>query len=174
MNVTCWPCALSVLIFVLGLVLVMGYATAISDNVGLISDPVMGRDQAIIAIMLGIAALIVLLCKVSTAEVLGASTFKSGMSASICVLGVAWLGTTFVSHHEELIMRTAGNMLTDFPWTLAVILFFAAALLYSQAATTHALMPTALAIGVAPAAVLADVLAAARLRDAAAKRRAAR
>lgn len=146
---------LSVLIFAVGLVVVMAYATAISENVGLITDPILGRDQAIIAIMLGIAALIVLLCKVPTADILGASTFKSGMSASICVLGVAWLGTTFVSHHEDLIMSTAGDLLTDFPWTLAVILFFAAALLYSQAATTRALMPTALAIGVAPAAAVA-------------------
>jgi len=146
---------LSVLIFALGLVAVMAYATAISDNIGLISDPVMGRDQAIISIMLGIAALIVLTCKVPTADILGASTFKSGMSASICVLGVAWLGTTFVANREELIMDTAGEMLTNFPWTLALILFFAAALLYSQAATTRALMPTALAIGVAPAAAMA-------------------
>lgn len=146
---------LSVLIFVLGLVAVMSYATAISENVGLISDPVMGRDQAIISIMLSVAALIVMLCKVPTASILGASTFKSGMSASICVLGVAWLGTTFVSNHEELIMETAGDMLSDYPWTLAIILFFAAALLYSQAATTRALMPTAFAIGVSPVAAIA-------------------
>ncbi|UNX53759.1 anaerobic C4-dicarboxylate transporter [Georgenia sp. TF02-10] len=146
---------LSVLVFVVGLVLVMGYATAISENVGLITDPVLGRDQAIIAIMLGIAAVIVLLCRVPTADVLAASTFKSGMSAAICVLGVAWLGTTFVAAHEELIMATAGDLLARSPWTLAIILFFAAALLYSQAATTRALMPTALAIGVAPAAAVA-------------------
>src|SRR5699024_9220610 len=41
------------------------------------------------------------------------------------------------------------------PWTLAIVLFFASALLYSQAATTRALMPTALAIGVSPLAAIA-------------------
>lgn len=146
---------LSVAIFLAGLLAVMGYATAISDKVGLISEPVLGRDQAIIAFMLTIATAIVVFCKVPPGEILGASTFKSGMSASICVLGVAWLGTTFVTAHQESIEAFAGDLLRGQPWMLAVVLFFAAALLYSQAATTKALMPTALALGVAPAAAVA-------------------
>ena len=72
------------------------------------------------------------------------------MSAAICVLGVAWLGTTFVKAHETTIKEYAGSILTDHPWTLAIVLFVAASLLYSQAATTKALIPTALAIGVSP------------------------
>ena len=146
---------LSVLIFLFGLLGVMGYATAISKNVGLISDPVMTRDAAIIAFMLSTAAAIVLLCKAPTNEILSASTFKSGMSASICVLGVAWMGTTFVSAHEKEIMSFSGDLLSNQPWLLAFVLVFASALLYSQAATTKALMPTALAIGVAPFAAIA-------------------
>ncbi|WP_370894476.1 anaerobic C4-dicarboxylate transporter [Janibacter sp. GXQ6167] len=149
----------SVLIFLIGLLAVMSYATIISDKVGLIEEPVMARDQAIIAFMLSTAALIVLLCKVETTAILSASTFKSGMSACICVLGVAWLGTTFVAAHEEQIKSFAGDVLADQPWTLAVILFFAAALLYSQAATTKALMPTALALGVSPLAAVASFAA---------------
>jgi len=146
---------LSVLVFLVGLLGVMGYATAISKNVGLITDPVMTRDQAIIAFMLSTAAAIVLLCKAPTNEILSASTFKSGMSAAICVLGVAWMGTTFVSAHEKEIMSFSGDLLKSQPWLLAVVLVFASALLYSQAATTKALMPTALAIGVAPFAAVA-------------------
>ena len=146
---------LSVLIFLIGLLCVMGYATAISPNVGLITNPVMPRDAAIITYMLSVAAIIVLACKVPTSEILSASTFKSGMSASICVLGVAWLGTTFVTAHQETIMKFSGDLLSNQPWLLAVVLFFASALLYSQAATTKALMPTALAIGVAPLGAVA-------------------
>jgi anaerobic C4-dicarboxylate transporter DcuA len=146
---------MSVLIFLIGLLAVMGYATAISTNVGLITDPVMTRDQAIIAFMLSTATLIILACKAPTDKVLSASTFKSGMSASICVLGVAWMGTTFVSAHEKEIMSFSGDLLKNQPWLLAVVLVFASALLYSQAATTKALMPTALAIGVAPFAAVA-------------------
>jgi len=146
---------LSVLIFLVGLLSVMGYATAISKNVGLITDPVMTRDQAIIAFMLSTAAIIVLACKAPTNEILSASTFKSGMSAAICVLGVAWMGTTFVSAHEKEIMSFSGDLLSSQPWLLAVVLVFASALLYSQASTAKALMPTALAIGVSPFAAVA-------------------
>jgi anaerobic C4-dicarboxylate transporter DcuA len=133
----------------------MAYATAISKNVGLITDPVMTRDQAIIAFMLSTAAIIVFLCKANTDEILKASTFKSGMSAAICILGVAWMGTTFVNAHEKEIMSFSGNLLSSQPWLLAVVLVFASTLLYSQAATAKALMPTALAIGVAPFAAVA-------------------
>ncbi|MCE1179672.1 MAG: anaerobic C4-dicarboxylate transporter [Micrococcales bacterium] len=149
----------SVAIFLAGLLAVMAYATAISDKVGLIKDPVMKRDAAIIAFMLTIATLIVMLCKVDTSEILTASTFKSGMSAVLCVLGVAWLGATFVGAHEDEIKKAAGNLLQDQPWLLAVVLFFAACLLYSQAATTKALMPTALALGVSNVAAVASFAA---------------
>ena len=65
------------------------------------------------------------------------------------------IGTTFVTAHEEEITSFAGDLLKDQPWMLALVLFFASALLYSQAATTAALMPTALAIGVPALAAVA-------------------
>lgn len=145
----------SVVIFLIGLLAVMAYATAISDKVGLVTEPVMGRDQAIIAFMLTIATVIVLVCKIHPSDILSASTFKSGMSAAICVLGVAWLGTTFVTAHRDSIETFAGDLLRGQPWLLAVVLFFAAALLYSQAATTKALMPIALGLGVGTTAAIA-------------------
>jgi anaerobic C4-dicarboxylate transporter DcuA len=91
----------SVLIFLMGLIGVVAYATAISGNVGLINNPVLPRDHAIMTIMLTVATLIALICRINTNDVLNAATFKSGMSACVCVLGVAWLGTTFVSAHIE-------------------------------------------------------------------------
>ncbi len=146
----------SVVVFLAGLVAVMTYATVISDTVGLVEDPVMGRDAAIIAIMLSVAALIALTCRLETGEVLGASTFRSGMSASVCVLGVAWLGLTFFAAHEDTIRGAAGDLLAAQPWLLAVALVAASALMYSQASTARALMPVALSMGVAaPAAVAA-------------------
>ncbi len=149
----------SVGIFLLGLIFVVGYASAISKNVGLIEDPVLPRDHAIMTIMLTVATLIALVCKINTNDVLSAPTFKSGMSACICVLGVAWLGTTFVSAPLEQINMFAGSVLETKPWLLAVVLFFAAMLLYSQAATTKALMPAALALGVSPVSAVASFAA---------------
>ncbi len=122
----------SVLLFLIGIVAVMFYATAISDTVGLIQNPVLPRNEAIVVFMLTIATLISITCKIDTSEVLNASTFKSGMSACVCVLGVAWLGDTFVKAHISDIQTVAGDLLHKYPWLLAVVLFFAATLLYSR------------------------------------------
>ncbi len=145
----------SVLIFLIAIIAVVCYAMAISSTVGLIEDPVLGRDAAIMTFMLAAAAAIALFCKIDCNQVLNAATFKSGMSACVCVLGVAWLGTTFVAAHIDEINVFAGNLLESKPWMLAVVLFFAAMLLYSQAATTRALMPAAIALGVSPVAAIA-------------------
>ena len=145
----------SVLIFGFALICVLFYATAISPTAGLIKNPVIGRDHAIITFMLSAAALITFFCKVEAKNILNAATFKSGMSSCICVLGVAWLGTTFVTAHLEQINILAGTILETKPWLLAVALFFGSMLLYSQAATTKALMPVALALGINPAAAIA-------------------
>lgn len=145
----------SVLIFSIAIVCVVCYATAISPTLGLIKKPVLARDHAIISVMLAAASLITLFCRVNAKNIVNAGTFKSGMSACICVLGVAWLGTTFVNAHIEAINVFAGSLLAAKPWLLAVVLFFAAMLLYSQAATTKALMPVALALGVSPTAAIA-------------------
>jgi anaerobic C4-dicarboxylate transporter DcuA len=145
----------SVWIFLAAIVSVMGYATAISEQVGLISEPTLPRNEAIMTIMLAAATVIVLVTRIPADEILKTQVFRSGMSAAICVLGVAWLGTTFINHYIDDIQVLAGDVLSASPWLLAVVLFFAAALLYSQAATAKALMPAALVIGVAPLTAVA-------------------
>lgn len=145
----------SVWVFLVAIVGVMLYATAISEQVGLITDPSLPRNEAIMCIMLAAATIIVLITKIPADEIIKTQVFRSGMSAAVCVLGVAWLGTTIINHYIENIQVLAGDILQTSPWLLAVVLFFAAALLYSQAATAKALMPAALAIGVSPLTAIA-------------------
>lgn len=149
----------SVGIFLFSILSVMVYATISTEQVGLISDPTIPRNEAIMAIMLTAATAIVLVCKLDAAAILNTPVFKSGMSASVCVLGVAWLGTTIINHYIDQIKSASGDLLSQMPWMLAVVLFFAAALLYSQAATTKAIMPAALAVGVAPLTAVASFTA---------------
>lgn len=146
-------------IFLAAIILVVGYAAAISDSIGLIENPTLGRNEAIMTFMLAAATLIVLTTGIDAAKIASAPTFRSGMTACVCVLGVAWLGTTFVNSHVDGIKDVAGTLLSDYPWMLSVVLFFASMLLYSQGATTVALMPAALAIGVAPLTAIASFAA---------------
>ncbi|MGP5556621.1 anaerobic C4-dicarboxylate transporter [Corynebacterium flavescens] len=153
----------SVAIFLVAILVVMAWATLTSDQLGLISDPTLPRNEAIMAVMLTAATAIVLLTKIPVADVLNTQVFKSGMSASMCVLGVAWLGTTLINHYIDGIEGIASEVIQSAPWLLAVVLFFAAALLYSQAATTKAIIPPALALGVSPLTAIAAFPAVAAL-----------
>jgi len=141
----------SVLIFLIGIICIVFYATAISKNIGLVKPVIFGRNDAIIGFMMIIAAAITYFCKLDTAQLVNTSTFKSGLSACVCVLGVAWLGDTFVKGHIPEIKALASSMVTAYPFLLAVAFFFASTLLYSQAATTQALVPAViLALGITP------------------------
>lgn len=145
----------SVWIFLVGLVAVLGYAILISPKFGFVDKPAMDGGQARIATMLTVALAIVMLCKANIHDLPHASVFRTGMTACVCILGVAWLGTTFMDNHQEWIKNVAAESLRATPWLLAGVLIVASALLYSQAATAKALLPTALAIGIAPSAVVA-------------------
>ncbi len=144
----------SVLLFLAGVLCVVAYAIINSPSVGLVETPLMNTTNAILIIMLSVATITTLVCSVDTDSILNSSTFKAGMSACICILGVAWLGDTF-----EWIKETAGSLIQAHSWLLAVIFFFCSALLYSQAATAKALMPMALALNVSPLAAIASFAA---------------
>lgn len=135
----------SVLIFLIGVIAVVLYASAISPAVGLIQNPVVGRDHAIISLMLLVGMFITLFCKIELGKVADTPVFKSGMVAIVCVLGVAWLGDTFVSGHADQIKTFAADTVAQTPALLAVVFFFAAMLLYSQAATAKAITPAIVA-----------------------------
>ncbi len=146
----------SVLLFLLGVVSVVIYAIVNSPSLGLVATPLMNTTSAILIIMLSVATLITIACRVKTDAILNSSTFKAGMSACICILGVAWLGDTFVQHNLDWIKETAGGLINNHSWMLAVIFFFCSALLYSQAATAKALLPMALALHVSPLTAIAS------------------
>ena len=135
----------SVLIFLIGVVCVVLYASAISPAVGLIKPVVVPRDAAIMSLMLLVGTLITVLCKIEIGKIADCSVFKSGMVACVCVLGVAWLGDTFVSGHINEIKTLAASTVTAYPALLAVVFFIAAMLLYSQAATAKAITPAIVA-----------------------------
>lgn len=140
---------LSVLIFLIGVIAVVFYASAISDSLKWIDPVIMKRDEAIISFMLAIATIITIACKLDVSKLVETNTFRSGMTAAICVLGVAWLGDTFVRGYETNIKSFAEAVVKDFPFILAIVLALAAMLLYSQAATAKAIIPTVIvALGI--------------------------
>ncbi|STR41482.1 anaerobic C4-dicarboxylate transporter [Klebsiella michiganensis] len=73
------PCAgRSVLIFIVGLVVVLVYAIVTSPKLGLIAHPVMSSGQARVGVMMGVALLIVVCCRVNVHKVRPARCLKPG------------------------------------------------------------------------------------------------
>jgi anaerobic C4-dicarboxylate transporter DcuA len=114
---------------------------------------VMGMPIAIAIVMLAVAAVILTVTRAPVAEVPKCKTCQSGITAIIGILGLAWLGDTFISANQEVIIGGLSSMAKAAPWTFSIGLFVASMLLYSQAATARALMPLGLSLGI-PAASL--------------------
>jgi len=158
----------SVAIFLVAIVIVTIYATAISDVVAAslpdwlgpiksyLLKPTLPRNEAIMVFMMTAATLITFIAKLKGENIVSTPTFRSGMTACVCVLGVAWLGNVFIGAHTEGIKVIAGDILTRYPALLAVVFFFASMLLYSQATTTKTLVPVALALSASPLTIIAS------------------
>lgn len=145
----------SVLIFIAGLVAVLLYAIVSSPKLGLIAHPVLNSGQVRISVMMAVALIIVIFCRVNVHNIPATSVFKTGMTSCICILGVAWLGSTFMDSHQAWLQNGVSEYLSDSTLLLALIIMLVSCFLYSQAAATKILFPLILSLGIAPATLIA-------------------
>jgi anaerobic C4-dicarboxylate transporter DcuA len=110
----------------------------------------LGMPIVIEILMMSVAAIMLLVTKVPVDEVPKTATLRAGVVAVIGIFGLAWLGDSFISANKDLIIPAIGEWAKVAPWTFAFGLFFASVLLYSQAATTRALMPLGVVLGIPP------------------------
>lgn len=101
-------------------------------------------------IMLATAAIMLAVTDAPVDEVPKTSTCRAGIVAVVGIFGLAWLGDSFIAANKDVIVPAIGHLTEAAPWTFAFGLFFASVLLYSQAATTRALMPLGIALGIPP------------------------
>ncbi len=106
-------------------------------------------------LMMSVAAIMLLLTRVPVDEVPKTATLRAGVVAVIGIFGLAWLGDSFIAANRDVIVPAIGDWAKVAPWTFAFGLFLASVLLYSQAATTRALMPLGMALGIPPQFLIA-------------------
>lgn len=109
--------------------------------------------------MLVIAAIILLTCKVKMSDVTNGSVFKSGMVAVVSVYGVAWMAETYFGAYLPGMKETLGNIVIQYPWTYALVLFIISKLVNSQAAALAIVVPMALSVGVQPIIIISFISA---------------
>jgi len=145
----------SALIFLVGVALVVlfGFFPALRtlpDAKSPLAMPVV-----IEILMLSVAAIMLLATKVNVDTIPKTPTLRAGVVAVIGIFGLAWLGDSFIAAHKDVIVPAIGGWAQAAPWTFAFGLFGASVLLYSQAATTRALMPLGMALGIPPQFLIA-------------------
>ena len=146
---------LSAFIFLAGVALVVlfGFFPSLRQLPGAKSP--LAMPIVIEILMMSVAALMLLLTKVSVDEVPKTATLRAGVVAVIGIFGLAWLGDSFIAANKDVIVPAIGDWAKVAPWTFAFGLFLASVLLYSQAATTRALMPLGIALGIPPQFLIA-------------------
>jgi anaerobic C4-dicarboxylate transporter DcuA len=146
---------LSAFIFLGGVALVVlfGFFPALRTLPG--AKSALGMPIVIEILMMSVAAALLLLTKINVDEVPKTPTLRAGVVAVIGIFGLAWLGDSFIAAHKDVIVPAIGDMAKAAPWTFAFGLFGASVLLYSQAATTRALMPLGMALGIPPQFLIA-------------------
>lgn len=101
------------------------------------------------------SAVIMLVTKITPGDIAKASLFTSMATALISVFGVVWMSSTFMAHNEVAIKATLGSITQNYPWVFAIAVFIMGTLMFSQSATTKAMMPLGQALGLGPATLVA-------------------
>jgi anaerobic C4-dicarboxylate transporter DcuA len=146
---------LSAFIFLAGVALVVlfGFFPGLRQLPGAKSP--LAMPIVIEILMMSVAAIMLVLTKVPVDEVPKTATLRAGVVAVIGIFGLAWLGDSFIAANKDVIVPAIGDWAKVAPWTFAFGLFLASVLLYSQAATTRALMPLGIALGIPPQFLIA-------------------
>ncbi len=115
--------------------------------------------QVIQMVMLLVAAVILIVCKVKAKDVGNSQVFKSGVVALVSVYGVAWMASTFFGAHMAFLKEFLGNAVQQYPWAYAILAFLTSKLVNSQAAAIAIVFPMALGVGMDPVLILSFISA---------------
>lgn len=142
---------LSVGIFLVGVVTVIVFGTFKEllpswEAAGKISTlPIPSLIQMV---MLAFGLFIIVFCKVPSSKFASGSVFVSGLIGVVGVFGVSWLTGTFFEAYKTLFVGLFTDMAQSTPMLFGVVLFCFSAVILSPSATTAALMPLGVSIGI--------------------------
>ena len=107
----------------------------------------------IVLVMFAVGVAILALGRPDVSTVPGTSVFQAGMISAIALFGIAWLTSTFIAAHEEVIVDSVGGWVDTWPFIFALAVFLVAALTTSQSTATRTIVPIGLAAGLNPGLV---------------------
>lgn len=155
---------LSVVIFGAAIVMIVlggSFPSLVPNMIGGDANPMVSADGTlkmvtIISIVsLSAAALIMLFTDAKPEKIVKSSLFLSMATALVSVYGVVWMSATFMAANESAIKDALGSITESYPWVFAIAVFIMGILMFSQGATTKAMMPLGLTLGLPSASLIA-------------------
>jgi anaerobic C4-dicarboxylate transporter-like protein len=148
----------STLLFLAGIVTVVliGMFPNVRPQYQVAGDGAMETDQvsmgaAIMIVMIAVSGLTMIMFRASPEAALKGTIMRSGITAIICIIGVAWLGSSFFEGNRTFIVSGISDLVRQYPWAFAAGLFLLSTMLFSAAATVVILMPVGVALGMSAA-----------------------
>ena len=100
-------------------------------------------------IMLMAAACNIMFCKAAPKKAVGGAVWQSGMVAVVAIYGIAWLTDTYFGNYMDQMKLMLADLVTNYPWSIAVVFFLVSVLINSQGAVVVAMLPLAYELGIA-------------------------
>ena len=112
---------------------------------------------AIQIIMLCATALMIIFSKVDLKKAAAGTVWRSGMVAVVAIYGIAWMADTYFGNYMDQIKEMLTGIVSQYPWSIALVFFAVSVLINSQGAVVVAMLPLAYSLGI-PGPVLLGVL----------------
>ncbi len=160
---------LSVVFFLAAVIVVLALGL-FPDLVGMITSPIVSAtgEQAFmkpsdtVQIMMFVAAALILtFTQAQAKQLMTSKIFLAAVGASITVLGPGWLGDTVFNapHNAETLKSSVGELLNFAPWSIFIIMALVATFIMAQTPVIAIVFPLALALGVSPVLLVAQLQA---------------
>ncbi len=108
-------------------------------------------------VMIAAAAFMIILAKAEPKKAVAGAVWQSGMVAVVAIYGIAWLADTYFGNYMTEMKAGLGDIVTEYPWAIALAFFAVSVLINSQGAVVVAMLPLAYSLGL-PGPVLLGLL----------------
>jgi len=99
-------------------------------------------------VMISAAALMIIFCKAKPKKAVGGAVWQSGMVAVVAIYGIAWLADTYFGSYMKEMQLMLTDLVSAYPWTIAIAFFLVSVLINSQGAVVVAMLPLAYTLGI--------------------------
>ena len=99
-------------------------------------------------IMISAAALMIIFAKACPKKAVAGSVWQSGMVAVVAIYGIAWLADTYFSNYMGVMESSLKEVVSEYPWAIAIVFFIVSVLINSQGAVVVAMLPLAYSLGI--------------------------